>query len=194
MLRFLGFIYSRVSGDEPWRAGTGSGAIAPAANSRLRSTAMDTDIPLPFRLEIPDDDSLGLGGLRSVSYKVDGLLHVGDDTLTFEWVARRHTESIGFSGVKDEVDESPIGRAEVPLHEITQVRLRGWWWAPRLDLYSRHLDAFDRIPGAQGSVFTLRLRRHDRAQAAAAVRAIEMMLPALPPSSPRAPELESGGG
>jgi len=154
---------------------------------------MDSDTPLPFRLEIPDDDSLGLSGLRSVSYTVDGLLHLGNDTLTFEWVARRHVESIGFTGVKKEVDESPVGREEVSRHLIMRARLRGWWWAPRLDLYSRQLDTFDRIPGTKGSVLTLLLRRHDRALAAAVVRAIEAMPSAPPPRPPRLPEIEGTG-
>lgn len=151
---------------------------------------MGADIPLPFRLEIPEEDSLDLSGLRSVSYTVDGLLQLGDDTLCFEWVARRHIESVGLTGLKDEVDESPVGRLEVPCRLIAQARLRGWWFAPRLDLYAGQLHAFDRIPGARGSVLTLRLRRQDRALAAAVVRAIESMIAALPPAPRHPREIE----
>jgi len=146
---------------------------------------MRSDIPLPFRLGLPDDDSIGLSGIRSVSYELDGLLHLDEDALVFEWVARRETETVGFTGVKKEVDESPVGGREVPYDMLTRVRLRGWWWAPRLDLYARQLDAFDGIPGARGSVLTLKISRHDRALAAAVVQAIEGVRRALPPGADR---------
>ena len=146
---------------------------------------MHRAIPLPFRLEIPEDDSFDLSGVRSISYEVDGLLQLGPDALTFEWVARRRTKSVGFTGVKQEMDESPIGRVEIPYHLITHVRLRGWWFAPRLDLYGSRLDTFDRVPGAHGSVLTLGLRRQDRVIAAAIVRAVDSTRATLPP--PRGP-------
>lgn len=153
---------------------------------------MDSDIPLPFRLEIPDDDSLELGGMRSVSYKVDGLLHLGNDALTFEWVARRQIERIGFTGVKKEEDESPVGRARVPLDVITRVRLRGGWWAPRLDVYARQLEAFEDIPSARPGIVTLRIRRADRGIAAAMVHAIQTTRAAVPPETDTPPAIGSG--
>lgn len=146
---------------------------------------MESEILVPFRLKLPDDDSLHLSGIRSVSYEVDGLLRLDDESLTLEWVARRKVETVGLTGVKAEMDESPLGREEIPLHLITGARLRGWWWAPRLDLYSRELDAFDRVPSARGSVLTLRLRPQDRRQGLAAVRAIEATVTSLPSSQER---------
>ena len=145
---------------------------------------MDADILVPFRLELPNDDSVRLSGIRSVSYQVDGLLGVDDAALTFEWVARRKVDTVGFTGVQSETDESPVGHAEVPLEVISSVRLRGWWWAPRLEIRARELDAFDAIPTAHGSVLTLRLRNHDRHSGAAAVRAIQASVASLslPPS------------
>jgi hypothetical protein len=145
--------------------------------------AMAFDIPLPFRLEIPDDDSLELSGIRSVSYEVEGLLHLDEDALTFEWVARRQIERIGFTGIKKEEDESPVGRARVPLQAITRIRLRGWWWAPRLDLYARRLDAFEEVPTARRGVLTLKIRRPDRGIAAAMAAEIAHT-PALDEESP----------
>lgn len=153
---------------------------------------MDLHIPLPFGLEIPDEDSLGLSGIRSVSYKVDGLLHLDDDALTFEWVARRETENIGLTGVKKEVDESPVGRARVSLQVITGVRLRGWWWAPRLDLYARRVDAFEDIPTARPGIVTLKLRRVDRGIGAAMADAIQAARAALPLQADTPPAIGSG--
>ena len=73
---------------------------------------MHPDVPLPFRLKIPERDSLELSGFRSVSYDMDGLVHVDGDALSFEWVARRHTERIGLTGIREDVEESPVGHAQ----------------------------------------------------------------------------------
>jgi hypothetical protein len=62
---------------------------------------MALDHPLPFRLKIPGEDTLDWRGVRSISYRLDGLLHVVGDVITFEWAATRHTQRVSLTGVKD---------------------------------------------------------------------------------------------
>ena len=138
----------------------------------LRCTAMPITYPLPFRLKVPGEDTLDLRGARSVSYRLDGLLHVAADLLTFEWAATRRTQRVSITGVKDEVDDSPVGTVEVPRSSIVRAQLRGGWWAPRLQLWARRIDAFDGIPGARPGMLTLRIHRRDRAHAHALAEAI----------------------
>lgn len=153
---------------------------------------MSSGPPLPFRLALPDDDSIGWAGIRSVSYELDGLLHLDDDAVVLEWVARRKTEVVGFTGINKEIDESPIARADVPYELITRARLGGWWWAPRLDLYSRDLTTFDGIPSARGSTLALKIRFPDRALAAAVVRSIESARTMYLPGRDTPPALRGG--
>jgi hypothetical protein len=63
-------------------------SVAPMASGvqlALPCTAMALDHPLPFRLKIPGEDTLDWRGARSISYRLDGLLHVVGDVITFEW-------------------------------------------------------------------------------------------------------------
>ena len=129
--------------------------------------------PLPFRIGVAGEDVIDSSGVRSVSYRVEGLLHLVDDTLTFEWTATETTERVSLTGVGTEVDHSPIGRLEVPAGWLAEVRLRRGWWLPRMVFRARRLDAFEDMPGAKPGVLTLKIRRRFRKQAEAFVAAIE---------------------
>ncbi|MDH3290220.1 MAG: hypothetical protein OEO20_01805 [Gemmatimonadota bacterium] len=133
---------------------------------------MPLNYPLPFRLKVPGEDTLDMRGARSVSYRLDGLLHVAADLLTFEWAATRRTQRVSLTGVKDEAEDSPIGTLEVPRSSIARAQLRGGWWAPRLQLWAGRIDAFDGIPGARPGMLTLRIHRRDRGHARAMAEAI----------------------
>jgi hypothetical protein len=133
---------------------------------------MAPDHPLPFRLRVPGEETLDSRGVRSISYKLDGLLDLKDDILAFEWAATRHTQRLSFEGVKDEVDESPVGAVEIPRDWITRAQVRGGWWAPRLRLFARRIDAFDGIPGARPGKLVLRIQRNHRRDARAMAEAI----------------------
>ena len=122
--------------------------------------------PLPFRLRVPGIDKIDLQGIRSISYRVEGLLHVDGHTVVLEWAGTRKTEWVALGSVTDEVDRSPVARREVPVSAIIKVQLRGGWIAPRLELRARNLDVFDGIPGARPGVIRLKIRRRDRKQAA----------------------------
>ena len=132
--------------------------------------------PLAFRIGVPGADTLDDRGIRSVGYRLEGLLRLVDATLVFEWAATRTTESVSFAGVKTETDRSPIGALEVPVERITTVRRRGGWWAPRLELRASEIDAFDALPGARPASIRLKIRRRDRAHADAMALAIDLAL------------------
>jgi len=151
--------------------------------------------PLPFRIGVSGEDAIDFKGIRSVSYRVEGLLHLVNDTLEFEWAATETTERVGFTGIHTGVDSSPIGRLEVPAGWIAEARLRWGWWRLRLSFQARRLDAFEGMPGAKAAVLTLKIHRRFRKQAAALVAAIEQARDATPlPPLETLPEIDIGDG
>ena len=147
--------------------------------------------PLPFRIKVRDPDIIDWQGIRSVSYLLDGLVHVVDKSITLEWTATRRTRRLWFTGIKDEVDRSPLGTLQVPVGSITRARVRGWW-TPRLQLWARRLEAFDGIPGARGATLTLRIHRRDREHAHTIAVAIDTERAAVALTEAESP-LEIGG-
>jgi hypothetical protein len=141
---------------------------------------MSLSDPLPFKLKIPGEDTIDWQGVRSISYRLDGLLSLSDDAVTLEWKARRHTEHVGIGGVKDVVDESPIGTMEISRALIARVRVVGWF-RPRLQMWARQIDAFEGIPSARPGMLSLRIRRPDRRLARAVAEALTPSQSALPP-------------
>ena len=129
--------------------------------------------PLPFRIRVPGHDSIDKQGVVSITIKLEGLLSLIDDVISLEWTATRQIESISLSGIRDEVDESPIGRCGIPASLILDARLRGGWFAPSLQLRARTLDAFEGIPTAKQGVAKLRIRRSDRKLARVVCTAID---------------------
>ncbi len=129
--------------------------------------------PLPFRLRVPGIDKIDLQGVRSISYRVEGLLHFDGKTVLLEWAGTRKTEWVALGSVTDETDRSPVASRELPASAIIKARMFGGWWAPRLELRARSLDVLDGIPGARPGVVRLKIRRRDRKHAAAMVAALE---------------------
>jgi len=121
--------------------------------------------PLPFRIKVPGHDTIGAEGVVSISIKLEGLLHLNEKELLLEWTATRTVESVSLEGVRDEVDQSPVGSCEIPLSDILEASVRGGWWAPRLELRARSLEAFEDIPTAENGIAKLRIRRSDRQHA-----------------------------
>ena len=135
---------------------------------------MPLNDPLPFRLKVPGEDTLDRRGWTSTSYRLRGLLHLVGEKLTFEWAATRHIKRDSWTSfpAKEEVDKSPVGTAEILRSWILRARVRGGWWAPRLQLWAHQIDDFDGIPGARPGTLTLRIHRQDRAHAHAIAEAI----------------------
>ena len=68
--------------------------------------------PLPFRIRVPGVEAIDLKGIRDISYKIEGLLHLHGDTLEFEWTATETIEQVSFTKIGTDREESPIGRHE----------------------------------------------------------------------------------
>ena len=133
---------------------------------------MSLNDPLPFRIKISGEDTVDSRGVRSVSYRLDGLLQVSDEVLTLEWRATRHTQHVEMGNVTDEVDESPVGTMQIPRDLVSRAQVKGGVWRPRLQLWARKIDAFDAIPRARPGTLTLRIRRRDRGNAKAIAEAL----------------------
>ena len=131
-----------------------------------------TPEPVPFRLGLAGEETLDSRGIRSVAYKVDGMLHLDHDNLTLEWAVDRHTESIGLGGVKTDVEKFDYEDLVVPLSWLMEARLTRF--PRRLRLRAKHLDAFEGVPGEKPGRIALKIRRSDRHRAAAMVRAINL--------------------
>ncbi len=125
---------------------------------------------LPFRLSVPGKDVINAEGVRSVSYKLEGRVHIEHDLLRFEWAGSRTTEQVSLSNVRPlvkmiaigtDVSESPVGTAVVPVDTIIDVRVRGGWWWPQIVLRSDGLDTFEEIPSARPGTLILKIRRAD---------------------------------
>jgi hypothetical protein len=140
---------------------------------RVRLCVMAHINPLPFRISVPGYDAIDSQGVVSISIRLEGLLHVLDDVLSLEWTATRKVESVSLSGIRDEVDQSPVGACDIPVSLILEARVRGGWWAPRLELRASRLEAFEKIPAAQNGTARLRIRRRDRDNARSICAAIE---------------------
>ena len=138
--------------------------------------------PLPFRIKIPDEESIDFGTIRDVTTRVEGLLHLEGDQLVLEWAVTRTIEEVGMAGIKDETEAFAPEEAELPLARLAEVSLAGGILSPRLVLRGRSLRAFDAIPGAKGAALALHYRRADRLLAVAMLRAIEdaLRLDSLP--------------
>ncbi len=146
--------------------------MASPGHCELACPVMSHSSPLPFRIGVPGYDSIDSQGAVSISIKLEGLLHVLDDVVSIEWRATRSVESVSLSGITDEVDQSPVGTCDIPVSLISEARLRGGWWAPRLELRATRLDAFEEIPSAQNGTAKLRIQRRDREKARAVCAAI----------------------
>ncbi|MEE8361342.1 MAG: hypothetical protein V3R71_04260, partial [Gemmatimonadales bacterium] len=113
--------------------------------------------PLPFRLRLAGKDTIDAGGIRTVSYKVQGLLHLEGDTLALEWAVDQSTENVGIGGVSTDVEQFDYEELVVPLTWLTEVRLTRFP-SRRLKLRARRLDAFDGVPAARPGSISLRVR------------------------------------
>lgn len=115
--------------------------------------------PLPFRLRVPGDDRVDLGGVHSISWQFEGLLHHLGDRLRFEWSGTRSVQSVSLSRTVDRAEPIPPEELEVPVEWIAEAVLTGALWLPGMELRARRIDAFDGIPGARGGRVSLRFKR-----------------------------------
>lgn len=121
--------------------------------------------PLPFTMGAPGRDTMGLEGIESVSYRVDGLVHVTPEGLTLEWNETRTSERFSLERTGTDVEEYELEPLELPFDHLAGAWVVGGWWWPRLELRARSLEVFEGVPGARGVTLTLRIKRRDRALA-----------------------------
>jgi hypothetical protein len=130
--------------------------------------------PLPFRLNPTGRDTLGFEGIESVSYRVDGLLRLADQSVTLEWTGTRTTEQVSLDKIGTDVDELPLEWLEVPFGRLAGAWVIGGWWWPRLELRARGVEDFDGVPATRCVTLRLRIHRRDRRLAHAIASEIEM--------------------
>ena len=120
---------------------------------------------LPFRLGSPGKDTIDIEGIKSVSYRADGLLHLTDDGIDLEWTETRTVDEVSLDGIGTRVSESAPEYLDLPMERIAGAWVIGGWWWPRLELRARGLDDFAEVPGSRGVTLRLRIHRRDRALA-----------------------------
>jgi len=108
-----------------------------------------------------------------VRYRLEGLLHLADRMLAIEWAVTERTQQVSLTGASTDAQTFPPEVVDVPVAWIADVRLRGGWWSPRLELRATRLDAFEGLPGGRPGALTLRVSRRDRSLAAAFAAALE---------------------
>lgn len=128
--------------------------------------------PLPFRLGPPGKDTIDLEGIKSVSYRLEGLLHLTDDGIALEWTETRTIEQVSLGRIGTDVDESAVDVVEVPMERLLGAWVIGGWWWPRLELRARSFEDFAQVPGVRGVTLSLRIHRRDRELAQAIARRI----------------------
>lgn len=129
--------------------------------------------PLPFKLGVPGEETINLGGMESTGYQMVGQLHLDNLTLIVEWTGSRTTEKIGFSGISRTEDRLPVEELEIPVGYISGANLIGGWWRPSLELRGMRLDLFDDLPGSKPGSVRLRIKHRDRDHALDFIMALE---------------------
>jgi hypothetical protein len=134
---------------------------------------MSTSQPLPFRISSPGRDTLGLEGIKSVSYHADGMLQLNDGVLTMEWTETRTTEQVSLERIGTDVDAFPPEWLELPVDRLAGAWVIGGWWRPRLEVRVRAPEDLESVPGARGITVRLHIQRRDRRLAQAIASEIE---------------------
>jgi hypothetical protein len=129
--------------------------------------------PLPFRINLPGEDTVDFTEVRDVSRRADGLLHLLDGLLLLEWAVTESVDEVGLSNVSSTTETFEAEELDIPLEWLTGVELTGGILRPRVKLRARSLAVFADVPGAKGAELELHYRRADRLVAVAMHRAIE---------------------
>lgn len=133
-------------------------------------------VPLPFQLRAGGRDTMGLEGIESVSYRVDGVLRLTPEGLLFEWSETRTEERVSLARIGTDVDQYPLEPLLLPMQRVAGAWVIGGWWWPRLELRAHSVQDFEDVPGARGVTLVLRIHRRDRELARALAGAIAARL------------------
>ena len=116
---------------------------------------------------------MGLEGIKSVSYRADGVLQLHDGVLTLEWTETRTTEQVSLERIGTEVDAFPAEWLELPMDRLAGAWVIGGWWRPQLELRARAPEDVESVPAARGITVRLHIHRRDRRLAQAIASEIE---------------------
>jgi len=99
--------------------------------------------------------------------------------LWIEWTGTYRVQEVGALTVRDDVAPLPNESLMVPLARVLNVRFRGGWLRPRLELSGRDLAVFETVPGEEEGIARLWLARQDREIAASLTSKINQAIAEL---------------
>jgi hypothetical protein len=117
---------------------------------------------IPFTLKVSGKDQFRGVNAISTSYRFHGRLRFDGVSLWIEWTGTYRVQEVGALTVRDDVAPLPNESLMVPLARVLNVRFRGGWLRPRLELSGRDLAVFETVPGEDGGIVRLWLSRQDR--------------------------------
>lgn len=117
---------------------------------------------IPFTLKVSGKDQFRGVKAISTSYRFHGRLRFDGVSLWIEWTGTYRVQEVGALTVRDDVAPLPNESLMVPLARVLNVRFRGGWLRPRLELAGRDLAVFETVPGEDGGIARLWLSRQDR--------------------------------
>jgi hypothetical protein len=134
---------------------------------------------VPFTLKVAGKDQFQGVKAVSTSYKFRGLLRFDGASLWIEWTGTYRVQEVGALTARDEEAPLPVESLTVPLARVLNVRFRGGWLRPRLELLGRDLAVFETVPGEDGGIARLWLARQDREIAASLTSRINQAISEL---------------
>ncbi|HSR92374.1 MAG TPA: hypothetical protein VLK88_13810 [Gemmatimonadales bacterium] len=117
---------------------------------------------IPFTLKVAGKDQFRGVNAISTSYRFHGRLRFDGASLWIEWTGTYRVQEVGALTVRDDVAPLPSESLMVPLARVLNLRFRGGWLRPRLELAGRDLAVFETVPGEDGGIARLWLSRQDR--------------------------------
>jgi len=121
---------------------------------------LSNSLRLPF--EIPDIDY----GLR----KADGLLRIDKSMLVLEYRIKD-----GLFGVL----KSDIEEVRIPLRDLDSVEFKKKLFSGRFTIYGRSMQALEEVPGEQGTMVELKVKRRNRKTAQRLASQVQLQLSEL---------------
>jgi hypothetical protein len=120
---------------------------------------------IAFRLKVSGKDQFRGVNAVSTSYRFHGRLRFDGVSLWIEWTGTYRVQKVGALTVRDDVASLPNESLMVPLTRVLNVRFRGGWLRPRLELSGRDLAVFETVPGEDAGIARLWVSRRDRESA-----------------------------
>jgi hypothetical protein len=131
---------------------------------------------IPFTLKVSGKDQFRGVKAISTSYRFHGRLRFDGVSLWIEWTGTYRVQEVGALTVRDDVAPLPNESLTVPLARVLNVKFRGGWLWPRLELTGRDLAVFETVPGEEQGIARLWLARQDRELAASVTSKINQAI------------------